>query len=189
MHFITFPLTFISLAVRPGILAKSLYFIHLKLPLVDAAICEVQATLAMLLALLILAFVTRTVRPSLNAPPLLFVLDPLASIGCSICMQILTITMSFVILPDTFIDVAVSMCQFALPIGFVLMPLSLVFGAVWPLLRAPAILETFSPLTSVYDIVIKLLWWKSVSSIAIFLSDGVISLDVVISACSHCRGP
>jgi len=151
MHFITLPVTFISFTIGPYVPSEPLDFIDFKITLIDAAVCKVQTTLSMLLALFVLPFVPGTVRPRLYSSPLLLVFHPISRVRRSVCMQILPVAMSFVVAPEAIIDITISMRQFTLAIGFIIFPLSFIFGPIGPLLCSLSVFEAIFPLAAVYD--------------------------------------
>ena len=67
VHFIVFPGAFVDFAVMPEVFAEATDFVVDEIALVDAAVCEVQFALAVLLAVGVHALVLGAIRPLLDA--------------------------------------------------------------------------------------------------------------------------
>ena len=150
MHLIPLPLSLVHLAIRPNILANARYFIILKRSGVGAAICEGQAPIAVLLALLVLALVLGAVGPLLHAASMLLIFDPLAHVGGAIRMLVGAVAVRFVVRPRALVNVAIGVNQYAVPVCLVVLPLPIILAAILPHLLPVAILHAVEQLARVY---------------------------------------
>jgi len=109
---------------------------------VSAIIGPGEASVTVLLALLVVALVAGTIGPRLEPFTVLLVFLPVALVPCAVEMAVDSVAVSFVILPRPVVDITISVDQSSLSVGFAVSPVAFVHGAIRPDLRTLALADT-----------------------------------------------
>jgi hypothetical protein len=129
--------------------------VEIELAFVVALVDELQQSLPVLAAVLVLAFVDLSVGPDLTSHAVLLVFEPFADVAGSVGVRVGAMPTCLIVEPLAIVHISIGMVQDTSPIGLVVLPLAYVPGAICPNLRSHALPLSVHPLPLVGDSVVE----------------------------------
>ena len=157
MHHIIFPRTLKPATIVPDVSASTVHLVIDELTVITTSILPLEQTMAVFLALLVIACIGCAIGPVFFASPVVLIIEPVTLVRCTILVEVGAFTIRFVVFPEADIDIAISVDDPAEAFLSIIDKVAIVARAIRPDLGCTPMTNCSRPFASVTHAILDLL--------------------------------